>query len=115
MAKYALFPFNGEPTCFVHVLLNALDLHGKGHEVRIVVEGMATTLLPKLEQEGHPLHKPYGKARELGLLAGACRACSAKLGVLDSIQALGLPLLDDMQGHPGMAPWLEQGYQIITF
>jgi hypothetical protein len=27
----------------------------------------------------------------------------------------GLALLDDMQGHPGMATFREQGYDIITF
>ena len=24
--KYALFAFNGDPMCFIHVILNALDL-----------------------------------------------------------------------------------------
>jgi len=33
MKKVALFAFNGESLCFVHVLLNALDLKDKGYEV----------------------------------------------------------------------------------
>jgi hypothetical protein len=30
MEKVALFAFKGEPLCFVHVLLNALDMKEKG-------------------------------------------------------------------------------------
>ena len=37
--KTVLFVFNGDPMCFIHVLLNALDLHGHGHETCIVMEG----------------------------------------------------------------------------
>ncbi len=51
MKKIALFVFNGDPMCFIHVLLNAL----------------------------------------------------------------GLPLLEDMLGHPAMARYHEAGYEIITF
>ena len=32
MKKVALFAFNGELMCFVHVLLNALDMKEKGYE-----------------------------------------------------------------------------------
>ncbi|MFP4067824.1 MAG: hypothetical protein ACLFS5_10045 [Spirochaetaceae bacterium] len=39
MRKFALFAFNGDPMCFVHVLLNALDIKEQGHEVALVVEG----------------------------------------------------------------------------
>ncbi len=39
MAKFALFVFNGDPMCFVHVLLNAFDMKEKGHESAIVIEG----------------------------------------------------------------------------
>jgi hypothetical protein len=28
MKKFALFVFNGDPICFIHVLLNALDMNG---------------------------------------------------------------------------------------
>ena len=54
MKKIALFAFNGELTCFVHVLLNALDLKAKGHTVGIVIEGAATKLVPELSSEGNP-------------------------------------------------------------
>ena len=33
MKKVVLFAFNGDFMCFIHVLVNALDLHEKGYEV----------------------------------------------------------------------------------
>ena len=44
MKKIALFVFNGDPMCFIHVLLNALDMKEKGYEARIVIEGAAMEL-----------------------------------------------------------------------
>lgn len=115
MEKFSLFVFNGDPMCFVHVLLNALDMHAKGHEARIVVEGAATRLIPELAEESHMLHGLWEKCRALGLVAGACKACSKKMGTADSARRQAMPLLDDMNGHPGMAAYREQGYEVITF
>ena len=48
MKKVALFAFNGEAMCFVHVLLNALEMRDKGYEVKMVIEGTATKLIKDL-------------------------------------------------------------------
>ncbi|MUM77474.1 cytoplasmic protein [Pseudodesulfovibrio sp. F-1] len=112
---FCLYAFSGESSCFVHVLLNGLDMAERGHRAAIVFEGAAVTLVPELEKPDHPLNALYRKARQQGLVDGACRACSAKLGVLDAVRAAGLPLLDDMSGHPSMAEYISQGYTIITF
>ena len=45
MKKFALFVFNGDPMCFIHVLLNAIDMSEKGHEAKIIIEGAATKLI----------------------------------------------------------------------
>lgn len=112
--KVALFAFQGDPMCFIHVLLNAHDLHERGNEAAIVFEGAACKLVPELAKPG-PLHKLYAEAKEKGLIAGACKACSAKLGVLEAVEAEGLALLSDMSGHPSMAAFQDQGYRVITF
>ncbi len=36
MKKFALFVFNGDPMCFIHVLLNAHDMSDKGYGVKII-------------------------------------------------------------------------------
>jgi len=112
---YCLFAFNGELMCFVHVLLNGLDMKAKGIDARIVIEGAAVTLVAELEKESCPFHAPYVKAKEAGIIDGVCKACSAKLGALDAAKASGLPLLNDMMGHPSMAAYTAKGYSIITF
>jgi len=115
MKKTALFVFNGDPICFIHVLLNALDMKEKGYEAKIIVEGAATKLLPELVKAGNPLHGLWDKAKSAGLVIGACKACSEKMETTDSVRSQGLPLLDDMNGHPGMAYYRDQGYDVITF
>ncbi|TVM30224.1 DsrE family protein [Oceanidesulfovibrio marinus] len=115
MSKFALFPFRGEPLCFIHVLLNVLDMNERGHEAIIVLEGESVTLVAKMAQEGHMLHPLYVKAKDKGHIAGACKACSAKLKATDAVLAEGLPLLEGMSGHPSMAEYVEKGYAIVTF
>jgi hypothetical protein len=46
--KIVLVAFNGEFMCFVHVLLNALDMKERGYDVKIVIEGAATKIVPEL-------------------------------------------------------------------
>ncbi|MCB2188511.1 MAG: DsrE family protein [Deltaproteobacteria bacterium] len=115
MAKYCLVVFQGEPACLVHVLLNALDMKERGLEPTIVVEGKATKLLPEVSQPEHPHHGLWQKVRDQGLLGAVCQACSQQMGVLEQVRALGLPLAWEMSGHPSLAAYLLQGYQIITF
>lgn len=115
MKKVALFAFNGDMTCFVHVLLNALDMAERGYEVKTVIEGAATKLVPELVKAEHPMFKLFKKMRDSGLLEGACKACSNKMGVLAAIEAEGIPLLGEMTGHPAMGTYLDEGFEVITF
>ena len=115
MAKNALFVFNGDPMCFIHVLLNVLDMNSKGDEVRIILEGASVKLIPELVKSENPLNGLWKKTMDAGLVAGVCKACAQKLGTLDDAVAQKLPLLDDMSGHVSMAGYQEQGFTIITF
>ena len=115
MQKVALFAFNGEFMCFIHVLLNALDMHEKGYDVKIVIEGSATKLIPELANKENPMFFLYEKARNLHLIKGACQACSNKMGTLESVKKEGIELLNEMNGHPAIAGFREAGYDVITF
>lgn len=112
--KIAIFAFKGDPMCFVHVLLNALDLHARGMGGDIVVEGEATKLLPSIADSTHFLHGLYNQVKEKGLVVAVCKACSNKMGVLEQIKVMGLPLNDEMSGHPSMGHFLAQGFEIIV-
>ncbi len=115
MKKLVLFAFNGDMMCFIHVLQNALDMADRGYEVKIVIEGAATKLVPELAKADNPMFKLFKKTRDLGLVEGVCKACSNKMGVLDAVKAEGLTLLGDMSGHPAMGEYIDKGYEIITF
>jgi hypothetical protein len=115
MKKIALFVFNGDPMCFIHVLLNVLDMHERGYEGKIVVEGEATKLIPELAKENNPMHKLWEKVKAAGLVDGVCKACSNKMGTLDLAKDQGLTILDDMTGHPSMALYRNDGFEIVSF
>ncbi|MGA7875476.1 MAG: hypothetical protein WCA08_07410 [Desulfoferrobacter sp.] len=114
MKRAALFAFNGESMCFVHVLLNALDMHERGYEIKIVFEGAATKLIIDLSAGNSVGSDLYRKAKSLGLFEGTCKACSTKMGALDAAKTEGLRLLDEMKGHASMAEFIEQGFEVIT-
>ena len=111
----ALFVFNGDPMCFIHVLLNALDMHDKGYQAKVIVEGAAVKLVPELSKADNSMHTLWNKAIDAGLIEGVCKACAGKMETLDAAQAIGLPLLADIAGHPAMSRYRDGGYEIISF
>lgn len=115
MAKVVLVAFNGEPMCFVHVLLNALDMESRGYDVKLVIEGSATKTAHLLDDPSAQFHKFYRQVKDKGLIDCVCKACAATMGVLEGIEAQGLPLCNEMVGHPSLAKYIEAGYQVITF
>ncbi len=115
MKKIALFAFNGEFMCFMHVLLNSLDMDEQGYEVRLIIEGAATKLIPELSKKEGQGSKLYQKVKKKGLIAGVCRACSVKMGVTKEVEKEELKLLDEMSGHPSVATYLSNGFEIMIF
>ena len=114
--KIALFAFNGEPMCFVHVMLNAMDLEARGHQAEVIIEGSATRLVKELhEDESKPFAGLYRQLKDKGLIAGVCKACATKMGSRESAEEQGLTLLGDMSGHPSVGRYLDEGYRVLTF
>jgi len=115
MKKVALYAFNGDPVCFIHVLLNALDMKEKGYDIKLIIEGSAARLVRVLALPEAPLHKLYEKVKEEKLIDCVCKACASKMDSTESAEEQGLPVWGDVNGHPGMAGYREKGYEIITF
>lgn len=111
MKKVLFYAMTGEKMCFQHILLNALGMYSAGAEVKIIFEGASVKLVPIFEEESQQL---YTKAKELGIIAGVCFACSKVLGVFEENEKSGLPLLNDMSGHAGMKDYVNDGYQVIS-
>lgn len=112
--KVAIFAFNGEMMCFMHSMLNAMDMNRKGYDVKLILEGKATSLIGELDKEETPFSNLYKKCKDLGILYGVCKACCQKMGTLEEAKRQDLKILDDMNGHSGMEVFISQGYEIIT-
>jgi hypothetical protein len=115
MKKVALFAFRGGSKCFIHVLLYAIELQEQKFDVKIVLEGKSTKLVPELYNESGLLYNLAQKAISLNLLEGVCKACSMKMGTLEEAKKRGLKILSEMSGHAGMARFIKEGFEIITF
>lgn len=111
MEKFAFFAFKGDPLCFVHVMLNVLDMADKGWDARIIMEGESVVLVKQLIETSNPT---FLKIRERGLIDCICKACSKKFEVLEYNENTGIPIKGEMSGHPAMSWYTERGYQIIT-
>ncbi|NLB17759.1 MAG: hypothetical protein GX825_03260 [Syntrophomonadaceae bacterium] len=111
MEKILFYGMTGEKMCFLHLLMNALDLSSSGYEVKIIFEGQSVKLVPLFEEEMNPLYK---KAKDSGIIAGVCKTCSKVLGVYDQNKITGLAMLDDMSGHAGMKSYINGGYKVIS-
>lgn len=112
--KIAIFTFNGEMMCFAHALFAAIDMEGKGHDVRIVIEGSSTALIGSLAKKENPFNRFYTEVKDKGLIEGVCKACAAKMGSLEDVKAEGLELLGDVYGHPSIEKYISEGYEVIT-
>ena len=115
MKKIIFYAFQGDPLCFIHVLLNSIDMHEKDMEGGIILEGEAVKLVGEMAQQDHFLHQHYLRAKEKNLIIGACKACSNKLGATEDIAKENIALIGDMAGHPAMSEYIDKGYTILTF
>jgi hypothetical protein len=95
-------------------MLNAMDMKDRGYDVKVVVEGDATKLLSLLRNETKPFADVYRQFRDRGLIDCVCRACATRNGVVPAIIEQSLKFGDDMAGHPAIAGYIEQGYEVLT-
>ncbi len=115
MKKIALFAFSEDLGVFAHVMMNAIDMKKRGYEAKIIIETKATRFVKDLMDEQKPFAGLFKKVKEEGLIDGVCKACSAMTGAQEAAKQQGLRLLDEMNGHPGIARYLEEGFTVLTF
>ena len=113
--KVAIFAFNGESMCFVHTLLNSLEMKKKGYDVKLIVEGTATLQVKELLDPNKPFANLYEKVKEAGVIDCVCRACATNTGALKSAEDQELPICGEMSGHPSISRYMEDGYEVIVF
>jgi hypothetical protein len=113
--KVALFAFNGDPMCFAHVLLNALDMKERGFDVKVVIEGAATMQVAEIADESKLFANLYRRVLDSGLIDCVCEACSNQTASHKSALKQGLALCNEMSGHPSVGRYIEDGYEVLLF
>ncbi|KAJ4461087.1 hypothetical protein PAPYR_2532 [Paratrimastix pyriformis] len=130
MSRKVLFVLFTDDFCrSFHAFIWALDLKQHGHEVSIILEGPGTKHLSLLEPSSASsgLAEKFREVKAAGLLHGACKAASAGCGMGSTCggpepadlhglaRTYGVQLLEDVSGHANITPFIEQGYQVVTF
>jgi hypothetical protein len=123
MNRKMLFVVFSDDSCRQnHALLYANDLHSKGHEIKVIIEGAATASLRNLEDASSLFSRLFAQAKGAGLLVGACKRASGgcatgceERNVTEIAQQQGLALLDDCEGHAGIERFVREGYEVVVF
>lgn len=114
MAKVAIFACSGDLMHFAHAMMNALDMHSRGIDVKLLMDCGALRLVAALQEADKPFAELLQKVRETGILGGVCMACAERLKITDEVRRQGLPMQNEMFGHPSMGHYIQEGYQIIV-
>lgn len=99
----------------VHALLYAQELLEHGHDVVLIFDGAGTTWAKELtDPESDSQLKPaYEALHAVGVTEIVCDYCANAFGVKGPLVERGIPLVSEYAGHPSIATWVDQGYQLI--
>ena len=118
MSKVAIVILAGNETHeglgrLVNALEAAKELKQGGDDVRIIFDGAGTAWVPDLAKEEHKAHRLYAAVQDK--IVGACSYCAAAFGVKDKVQAAGVRLTAEYDGHPSIRSLIQGGFTILTF
>jgi hypothetical protein len=83
-----------------------------GDDVRLLLDGAGTKWAGELANVEHKYHRLFKDVREE---AGACVYCARAYGVKDDVEAAGVGLVDEYQGHPSVRQLIADGYEVVSF
>lgn len=97
----------------VNALEGARESIEAGDETRIIFDGAGTKWTAALTDEDHDYHDLYVSVEDH--ITGACQFCAKAYGVKSAAQQVGVPLIDEHDGHPSLRGLVEEGFQVLTF
>lgn len=100
----------------VHALLYARELKEHGHDVVLVFDGAGTEWVEEwVRPESQSKLKPmYEELRRTGVTHVICDYCANAFKVKDALKSEGQALTAEYQGHPSIAKYADQGYQLVV-
>ncbi|MBI3011576.1 MAG: DsrE family protein, partial [Candidatus Omnitrophica bacterium] len=99
----------------VHAFLYAKELKEHGHEVVLIFDGAGTEWADELTNpESQSKLKPmYEQLKQAAIVEIVCDFCAGAFGVKERLVQRQLPLTTEYAGHPSIAKWADQGYQLL--
>lgn len=100
----------------VHALLYAQELKEHGHDVLLVFDGAGTEWVEEWtnSKSENRLKPMYEKLREAGITQVICDFCANAFQVKEKLKTQGQELTAEYQGHPSIAKYADQGYQLVV-
>ncbi len=100
----------------LHAFLYAKELKEHGHEVVLVFDGSGTEWAEELSNpESQSKLKPmYEQLKQVGIIEIICDFCAGAFAVKERLHQRQLPLTAEYAGHPSIAKWADQGYELIV-
>lgn len=99
----------------VHAFLYTRELKEHGHEVTLVFDGAGTEWAEELTNPASEskLRPMYEEFKKQGATEVICDFCAGAFQVKEKLRERQLPLTAEYEGHPSLAKWVDQGYQIL--
>ncbi len=98
----------------VHALLYASELHEKGAEVKLVFDAGGTKFVEELAKEESVANPLFRSVEKLGIIDGVCDYCAGAFEAdKEQIKSRNLKLISQYNGHPSIADYILNDYQVI--
>lgn len=99
----------------VHALLYSKELKEHGHEVKLVFDGAGTEWASEwLNPESTDKLKPmYEELKKSGVTQIICDFCATAFKVKENLEKEKAVTTAEYQGHPSIAKWADEGYEIV--
>lgn len=100
----------------VHALLYAQELKEHGHEVVLLFDGAGTEWINEWNNPDSQdkLKIRYEALKKAGATQIICDFCATAFNARKSLDVNHVPLTAEFEGHPSIAKWIDQGYQLIV-
>ena len=107
--QIVIFVSTGDPICFEHAMMKTCEFADNGNEVVMVIEGPAVVRIGEYSEREDLYSKNYARIKKEGLIAGVCKDCAERYGVLEEAKKQGLPLA---ASHPNIKDYLEKRFEV---
>lgn len=99
----------------LHALMYTNELKDDGHDAQLILDGGGTKWMEEFTNPDHKLAPLYDELKSKGAIAGVCDYCvTAFGGEKQLVKDEGLNLVAEYNGHPSIAKFINEGFQVIT-